>query len=118
MRWGHERGGGLLLGIPMCATRGIENRFVQSLAAFAGDAGMAEAAGTREGAEFVVGFVDDDRLDARQRPHIAIERRGAGDRLLYEQRTLSPPLASPRSSQPWPPSDQPRQLAAILVTST
>jgi len=74
---GHEIARRTGLGIPMRAARGIENGFVQPLAAFAGDAGIAEAACTRKDAEFVVGFIDNDRLDGRQCRHVAIERVGA-----------------------------------------
>ena len=82
---GHETAGRTCLGVPVRAACGIENGFVQPLAAFAGDARIAEAAGARERAEFVIGFVDDDWLYARQRRQVAIERMRTGDRLFDEQ---------------------------------
>ena len=99
----------------MRATRGIENGFVQALAAFAGDAGIAEAAGAREDAEFVVGFVDDDGLDARQCRHVAVERVGAGDRLFDEQDARDQPLQLRRFLHPAPQLEQRRDVVILLV---
>ena len=112
---GHEIARRTGLDVPLRASRGIENGFVQPLAALAGDAAVAEAAGSREGAEFVVGFVDDDRLDARQRRHVVIERMGAGDRLFDEQNARDQPLQERRILHPAPQFEQRRDIIVLFV---
>jgi len=85
---GHEVALAAGLGVPHSAAGGVEDGFVEPLAAFARHSGVAERAGKWEGAELGIGLVDDHRLDARQCGHVPVERMLAIDRLLDEEDAL------------------------------
>ena len=82
----HEVFRGAGLRVQLGDARGVEDRLVKTLAVLAGDAAVAERERRRERRQLAVGLIDDERLQPRQRVDRLLERRGALDGLLDEER--------------------------------
>ena len=104
------------LGVELGDARGVEDRFVESLAVLAGDAAVAEPQRRRERGQLAVELVDDQRLQAwpAPRPSLA-ECLGALDRLLDEQRGRDQPRQRRRLAHAPPQLGDALDAVVLLV---
>ncbi len=112
---GHEIALFAQLRIPRGTARGVDQPFIYALAAFVGNAAIAEVAGAGKGIEGAVGLVDDHRAVHARRGNLLVERNVPVQRLFEELAGTPQPLQLGRARDGGPERGHTGDIRELLA---